>query len=491
MISKKMAFKFFMRIVSFGLVSFLIMAQTTFGQEKKIFTFDESMQFALENSYEIINHRQDLERDILNLQGARAALKSHAEMNLDLPAFDESLTQEFNSQKEIYEFYRIKKLTYESNLAIYKPLPTNGTFSLNNNLTSMKQSGNERDYKNRLFLAFTQPLFTPNELMREIRNKEINLERTENNGLRQKMNVIYYITRSFYNVERRKQQLSIDSSDFSAREGIYLKGKQKFGKDEMELLQLEVDYSRSKNRLIRSRGELQREKNGFKQLIGMELTGAIDIRTDGDFKPVRIELEKAIAEGLKNRPEIKNKLLDIELQKLNIEETDSENEFKGHFSSAFGFEKANSSWKGVFKNFDRTRNISLQFSIPVWDWGKNEAEVKAEEYELEDRYLDLQNLKISIERGIKGSFRTLKSAENRIYTLQKSRELAERSFWLALQKFYNGELSAQDIDLSQKRVTNVRRAYIDAFIDYKIALSDLKRKTLFDFEKNSPITELE
>ena len=72
--------------------------QYAVGQTELNLTYHESIQFALRNSYEIINFRQDLERDILNLRGARAGLKSNARLELDFPAFDESLSQEFNSQ---------------------------------------------------------------------------------------------------------------------------------------------------------------------------------------------------------------------------------------------------------------------------------------------------------------------------------------------------------------------------------------------------------
>jgi len=481
-------------LVHLLLCAVLFLPGLTEGQEKKILTYDESIQYALTNSYEIINFRQDLERDILNLKGARAALKSNAQLDLDIPAFDETLSEEFNSQKEIYEFYRTKTLTFKSNMAIFKPLPTDGKVSVNNDLVLLKQSGNERDYKNKIFLAFQQPLFTPNVLIREIKHKEIRLERTRNEGIRRMMNILYNISRSFFNLEKRIWLLSIDSSNVALRKENYRIGQERFEKneiDEMEFIQLEVDYTKSKNSFIVERGDLQRSKNSFKQLIGMELTDEFEIQVGKIFMPLTIDMEEALSQALRNRPEIKNKLLDIELHKLHIEEVDSRNEFKARFYSAFGFEKANSSWKGVFENFDKTRNVSFHFSVPIWDWGKNKAEVKAVEFSFEQLQLELDNIKRTIRRQVQSVYRELESAENRVKTLSRSQDLAAKSYRLSLQKFEEGELSAQEIDLSLKRLIDVKKAFVEAFIDYKTALANLKRLTLYDFEKNSPITELE
>ena len=70
---------------------------------------------------------------------------------------------------------------------------------------------------------------------------------------------------------------------------------------------------------------------------------------------------------------------------------------------------------------------------------------------------------------------------------KRSEVLAEKSYRISLLKFENGDLSSQDLALEQNRQTEALTNSLNAIIDYKNALSDLRRKTLWDFEKNAPV----
>jgi hypothetical protein len=39
----------------------------------------------------------------------------------------------------------------------------------------------------------------------------------------------------------------------------------------------------------------------------------------------------------------------------------------------------------------------------------------------------------------------------------------------------------------QNRLTDAKTGYLDALIDYKMAVIDLKKKTMWDFEENRPV----
>ncbi|TDI91138.1 MAG: hypothetical protein E2O77_07225 [Caldithrix sp.] len=95
----------------------------------------------------------------------------------------------------------------------------------------------------------------------------------------------------------------------------------------------------------------------------------------------------------------------------------------------------------------------------------------------------METIKQEIRKGV----RDLKSAQQRVDITERSEKLAEKSYRISLLKFENGDLSSQDLALEQNRLTEARTNSLNAIIDYKNALSDLRRKTLWDFEKNAPI----
>ncbi len=83
--------------------------------------------------------------------------------------------------------------------------------------------------------------------------------------------------------------------------------------------------------------------------------------------------------------------------------------------------------------------------------------------------------------------RNLESAQQRLVITRRSEELAEKSYRISLLKFESGDLSSQDLALEQNRLTQARTNSLNAIIDYKQALADLRRKTLWDFELEAPV----
>ena len=53
---------------------------------------------------------------------------------------------------------------------------------------------------------------------------------------------------------------------------------------------------------------------------------------------------------------------------------------------------------------------------------------------------------------------------------------------LLLRYTNNGDITSQELALNRDRLTDAKTSYLNAYIDYRLAIADLKRKTLMDFE---------
>jgi hypothetical protein len=51
-------------------------------------------------------------------------------------------------------------------------------------------------------------------------------------------------------------------------------------------------------------------------------------------------------------------------------------------------------------------------------------------------------------------------------------------------RFENGDISNQELTMEQERLATIQLEYLDAYINYQLAVNDLKRKTMWDFENN-------
>ncbi len=284
--------------------------------------------------------------------------------------------------------------------------------------------------------------------------------------------------------------MEIDRSQVEQSENAYrlARLKQQAGLfPELEVLRLEVELANARNTMTNSEASVQRTEDNFKVLIGLPVEEAISVSTELAYRPITASLEKALTEALQRRTELRSDEISVQLSEINVKETDAGSEIKGELFASYGFLNEEKNFRDAFQKFDTDRSIRLGLTVPLWDWGKNSAEVQAAEASLESNRLTQKNRIDLIKQEIREAVRNLASAQQRAEISQRSEELAEKSYRISLLKFENGDLSSQDLALEQNRLTQARTNSLNAIIDYKQALADLRRKNLWDFEIDEPV----
>ena len=101
---------------------------------------------------------------------------------------------------------------------------------------------------------------------------------------------------------------------------------------------------------------------------------------------------------------------------------------------------------------------------------------------IRDRKLYLENKRNEIIQEVRDVVRSVKEAKNRLKIYQESQEVTDLTYRISKMRFENGDINSQELALEQERLAESQLAYLNAFITYQLAIADLKRKTLWDFE---------
>lgn len=491
------------------LISGLLSSQWGMAQSPRILTLEESISIALNQSFDSARLEQSLINSEMSLRAAQAGLKSNSELQFSrFPNFQDNERQ-IPEAGGLFSFDRQKFMDLSADLFINQPIKlTDGVFSLVASMQRFQQYGRfERtiftesglvmqtfddpiEYSPQLRLQFQQPLFTLNRLSTEFHKAELNLEKTQQVYTKTQLDIIHNVTTNFYALFGAQKQLEIDQTQVKQSENAYRIAslKQQAGLlPEVEVLRLEVDLANARNKAATNEAFLQQTEDAFKLLIGLPVEEDVQAVTQLTYQPVEVTLEKALQEALQRRTELRTDEIDIELSRISVKETDALREIKGQLNLSYGIFKRDSSLTKAFKNFIDDRSVTLSLTIPLWDWNRNSYQVQAAKANLESNRLVQKNRIENIKQEIRAAVRNLHSAQQRIDITKRSEELAEKSYKISLLKFENGDLSSQDLALEQNRLTQSRVNSLSAIIDYKQALSDLRRKTLWDFEKNQPV----
>ncbi|MGE5458521.1 MAG: TolC family protein, partial [Methanococcaceae archaeon] len=458
-------------------------------QAQRILSLEESLSIALKESYSINSANFNLNSSEMRLEAAKLGLRTSVDMEVDVPNYSKNLVSRFNTVTQREEFYESGNTTYESRLSINQPIVfTNGQFSVIGRLFGRNQysalNPGAKDYFSNLILNLNQPLFTFNTQKANLKRAELNLDVTKKNYSKTQADIIYNVTSGFFDLYRAKKSLEIAHEKVKQTELSYETAGNKFKAGliaEVEALQLEVDLSASKDEELNALRRFNESKNDFKLLIGLDLNENIDVTAQLEYSPIEVDKESAIEYALKNRPEIFSSETDIELNEMNVDETSAKKNIKAVLNVNYGINKVDTSFSNVFNNFLQNRSVVLTFSLPIWDWGKNNREVESAEANLRLSKLNLDYQRLSIINEITRLVSRLESARERVTVLSKSVELAEKSYNISLERFKAGNITSFDLSQMQLRLTDAKTNSLNALIDYKLALADLNRRTLHSY----------
>ena len=468
-------------------------------------SLDESIEIAKKQSFDIQNLLQSKIIAENELQAATARLRTSVFLNLTLPQYTETITERIDSLG-VY-FFPQKNLRGAGDLVIQQPLPTDGTISITSGLSSV----NDYRFNRRASTLSTRislrqqlnSLWGYNDIRAQLNTARLNYERASKAYKREELNLIYKVSDAYYNLLSMQKGAEITKMDLDRLTEAYKVSTDKYAAGlirEVENLQNEVDLAAAQNSYDISTTNLKSSNNNFKQLIGIELDATVTLKGEIDnYSIVNVNPNKAVEMALLNRLEIREREIQIELQKIQI----SRQKLQGqpqislvaqwdrtgisniNMSDSYS-NSLSTSWDNLI---DRPSNyqVGLTFSIPIFDWGRNKRLVRAAEARQKQNYLSKDNEERSIEIEVRNLVAELQTSLNRLQSLEKNVSVAEKSYGITFSRYNDGDIDSQALALERTRLNTAQQNHLGAYIRYQLLLCDLIRRTFYDFQNDKPI----
>ncbi|MCP4313519.1 MAG: TolC family protein [Bacteroidetes bacterium] len=464
-------------------------------QGQALLTIDRSMEFAVENSPDMKQTELSLVRSQERLNAQRARLKS--QFSISLNPFEYEKTNRFDSQTG--EWFLNESASSGGTFAInQRILPTDGELTLVNRFSydySFSESAFAADplsktFNNRLYLQFTQPIFTYNRTRMETEKLELDYEASLIRYLLMQLNLERNVAREFYSVYSYQMSLEIAREDLKNNEESYdiIKNKVEGGLLALEeLYQAEVNLATSHSGVFNSELTLANSMDQFKVLIGMPLDTGLLVAAEIIADTVPVNQELAVSHALENRMELREREIDLENANFDLIVAKSTNEFAGSVTASFGVQGNDEQFSNLFETPTNTPAIGLTLNIPLFDWGERKSTIKAAEASLQSTQISYEVEQKDILMNIRSVVRSLKNLEMQIGIQQKTVENAELAYDINMERYRNGDLTSMDLGMYQNQLSESKMAHTNAIINYKIELLNLKIQTLYDFEKQIPV----
>ena len=463
-------------------------------------TIEQALDIAEENNPQMKNSKLNFERTQFLLEAERASLKSQFSLNLNPFTYSQSRT--FDTR--FSEWYTNKRLASGGTFQVEQPiLFTDGTLSLINtfgwqdsqsqiwdNRTQQFMDNRNKAFTNDLYLRYNQPIFTYNRRKMQLERLVYDHENSGINYALQRLNTEVSITNQFYQVYMAQNNLAIRLEEFENAEKNYEIIKDKVDADlsaREELYQAELNLASAESDVKFATVSLNDAKDMLKQTLGMPLNEDISVVANIVVSPMMVDPEKAIQSGLDSRLELRQREINMELAELQMITTKALNEFRGDVSLSIGITGDHQRFENIYANPTQSPRVAITFSVPIFDWGQNKARIKAQERAQTIAELDLDNQKVNIELNIRQKLRSLDNFRTQILIAEKNVRNAQLTYELNQIRYREGDLTGLQMSQYQTQLSNARLNHVQAQINYKIELLNLKILTLYDFENEQAI----
>jgi outer membrane protein len=490
-------FKLNFRVIGIAAMMLLLLNQGVYSQNG--LTLDNALSIAESNSPSIRRSQLSLVRSQENLNAQRAALKSAFSLNVSPFAYSQGRTL----SEQFAAYTTTTSYSSSASFNVIQPIvATDATLSLINRFRYNDLSTKRDDpfyerqtkaFDNSLTLSLDQPIFTYNRTKLQLKELEFNLENTQISHVLSRLNLERQVTQSFYSVYQQQQSLEIAEKAYKNMQESYeiTRAKAEAGvAADVELYQAELNLANSRsdyeNRLV----SLENVKDDFKLLVGMSLFDDFVAVPDISVDTISIDVGFAIDQGMKNRLELRQRQIAIETSQFDMIRTMALNEFKGSVGLSVGLSGDAGNLFNVYDDPNSNQNVSVNLTIPLWDWGEKKSRIKAAEASLETQQIALVDEENNIVLGIRKIYRNLLNLRNQIEIARQSTTNAELTYQINLERYRNGDLTGMDLNRFQEQLSQSESSYTNSLISYKLELLNLKIQTLYDFEKGAPISPL-
>ena len=478
---------------SFFYLIVCIMGAYLTSNAQTILNLEDAVNIARENSPNIRQARLNLERNQELLNAQEAALNSQFSLSVEPFYFSKSRT----FQPILGTFNDTEEKRSGGTLTVSQPiLLTDGTLFLRDNFqyrdSRSEFGGDTRNklFSNNLILSFNQPLFTYNRTRLALENVKADLDYAYLSYIIRELSLEQNVAQLFFRAYQNKLALQVSREDLANTEASYniIDNKVKAGLSaQEELFQAELNLITSRSTVQNSEVTLQNAFDDLKQLIGLDLNQDISVVAEIEQEKVKIDINRAIKLGIANRLELRQRELDIRSAKVSLVQAEASNEFKGNLSLSYGFFGNDEEYNKVFTKPDENQELSISFDIPIFDWGEQESRENAARASVRTSELNEDEEKVGIVINLRKAIRSLENQALQIELAKQNVKIAQQTYDINLERYENGDLTSMDLNLFQNQLSTKKNNLIDALINYKLLLMDIKVQTLWDFEKDQAV----
>jgi len=474
----------------FWLISILLFGKNQIVRAQVI-SLDEAIQKAKSVSPISKQIRSRYQAEKWRFKANKAFLQPQLGLTAQIPGFTRTINQITQPDGSIL-FRPLSQNFSSGTLSLSQNLvATGGTLSLNSGLSRIDLFENQGDNPNYywrsapLFLSFSQPLFRINQIKWDWQQQKISFDEATRVQLEQLEDLSISVTQKYFElliseVELKNAQYNLRNNDtiFRISQGRFGIGKIA----ENELLQVELGLMNARNSVERSTVNKLTSEKELRNLLGeYDKVGIIEVTLPSEVPRPVLDAEKAQIAARENRSDYKTLEMNENMARMNLRSSQISRRFTADLNFTVGYNQTATNINSAFKNLESSQSASVGINVPLTNGGRNKAQVKQAEAELNATLENIKNRKNLIDIEVFNQVMQLRQLQASLDISAKADTIAQRRYEMAKNRYLIGKIDITNLTIAQQEKDEALINYLQTLQQYWIAWYSLRRATLFDF----------
>ena len=254
-----------------------------------------------------------------------------------------------------------------------------------------------------------------------------------------------------------------------------------------ELSILELEKTNARTALANARIARSRAAQQLATYLGMDRSTEIELVIPTVVGTLRVDAAEAIQQARENNPKYLEVRQTTAEARRDAERARVEKNFSMSLDASIGLNQVADRFADAYSHLLSQDMATVKLSVPLKDWGKRK-----------NAYLAARSMVDASERAEQETARdteldvalTVADFNERQTIVEISRQaltIAEDAYAQTLQRFIRAQANAYDLSLAQSHWQTARQNQIASLQNYWLAYYHLRRLTLYDYQRHTPI----
>lgn len=463
----------------------LIFSQGT----SSIFTLNECLNIAYEKGPSAIIAKENFRNRRLNYQAFKAGFYPQLSFTGSIPG----LYREINTitQPDGSELFLPQSRLYSyGGLELSQKIPfTGGDISINSSLSRIDLlDNNTTSWRTTPFLiTLTQPLFQYNSIEWERKIQDSRAQYNDKQFIEAMESLNIEVTNSFFNFYIAGMNIKNADLNLAINDTLYQlsQGRFKVGTiAENDLLHSELELANAQISLENARMNYLQAYDNLRNVLGMPIDKEFNIVPPSELPELNIEINTAVKKAIENNSELMELAINRLQAERELERIESQNSFNATLSASYGLNKSTLDANDLYSKLLDQERFNLNFSIPLFQWGKGSSEIEAALASQNSTEVSLELRKKEFEIKVKYEVLRFLQLQKQVGVAARSDTIASKRFEVAKNRYMIGKINMNDLFLAQREKDSASQSYFSTLMNFWVSYYSLRKLTLYDFEKN-------